>query len=360
MFQPSKLAAFASGLLTISLSMTLSTSVFANEASNTTSAYTDPKSLSYSSYTFKQSSWTPSQYVGDLKDVVEFAGATAHVVEFRSPQNKALSVDVGAALRSNDDGDTEIESLLGAIEAGGIFFRIETSSSPGYINPEGGKSRFDKRYVIGERGFDAGYTQINIGKSFDHMPSARWGVGYIEATQPAEIDLYTTGSTSYPDVLIDPEYQHQLLGIWIDFDNLQAAMHDDDGFALSMNRRGALRYGWGLTMDILFGLQASKSNQDLEQIVKDNYGLDLKYEDPMGIGWSFTYRLEYILAYRRPDSNVGLSFGIEGRAFQGIHSADLFGSDDSVDNANEAHGRLGIGDNSIFQYGPFVRVAWEI
>jgi hypothetical protein len=31
-----------------------------------------------------------------------------------------------------------------------------------------------------------------------------------------------------------------------------------------------------------------------------------------------------------------------------------------VDNANEAHGRLGIGDNSIFQYGPFVRVAWEI
>ena len=44
----------------------------------------DYRDLSFTSYTFKQSAWTEDQYVGDLKDVVTFSDALAHVIEYRS------------------------------------------------------------------------------------------------------------------------------------------------------------------------------------------------------------------------------------------------------------------------------------
>lgn len=329
-------------------------------------AYEDYRGMKFTSYTFKQSSWTEEQYVGDLKDVVNFDDAIAHVFEFRSPQNKDFSIDVSAAIRSTEDGDTELESILGAIEAGGVFFRIESSSAAGYIAPsEGGQ--FNNKYVVGERGFTAKYQQINIGKSIDSWPSARWGLGYIHAVQPASLSMYTTdsdggfsGLPNYPDDIIDPEYNHHLLGVWLEFDNLQAAMHDEEGFLLGMNRAGNFRYGWGLTMDLIFGALASSSDKDLDKIVKDNYGLDLKYDDPYGIGWSITYRLEYIMAYRMPASNFGLSLGLEGRAFQGLYSDDFFGTSLSIDDGSEAGLQVNPGDNMVLQYGPFIRLAWEI
>jgi len=345
-------------IASLSMSLFLLNSVSAEEL------YNDGQNLKFTSYTFKQSSWTSDQYVGDLKDLVNFADATSHVFEYRSAKNQAFSFDVSAAIRSDENGDSELESILGAIESGGVFFRAETSSAPGYIAPsEGGK--FDNKYVLGERGFTAEYLQVNIGRGFDHWPEARWGLGYIQAKQPATLNMYTTSFTSangayYPDSIIDPEYQHDLIGLWIEFDNLQAAMHDGQGFLLSMNRSDRLRYGWGLTMDMIFGLLSSRSNKDLEKIIRDNYGLNLKYDDPFGLGWSLTYRLEYILAYRAMDSNFGVSFGLEGRAFQGFYSEDFLGTSLSVDDGSQAGLQLGAGDNMIFQYGPFVRIAWEI
>ena len=335
----------------------ISSSVFAEP-------FADDQNLKFTSYTFKQSTWTPDQYVGELKELVNFADAYSHVFEFRSPKDESFSFDIAAAIRSDENGDTELESLLGAVEMGGIFIRAENSSAPGYIAPsEGGK--FDNQYVVGERGFTAQYLQVNIGKAFDHWPEARWGLGYIQVKQPATLDFYTTNLSSgsgsyYPSSIIDSEYQHDLLGIWVDFDNLQAAMHDGQGFMLSMNRSGRMRYGWGLTMDVIFGLLSSRTNKDMDKIVRDNYGLDLKYEDPVGLGWSITYRLEYILSYRAPASNFGVSFGVEGRAFQGLYSDDFLGTSLSVDNASEAGMQLGPGDNTVFHYGPFVRLAWEM
>ena len=332
----------------------------------TASAYEDYRSMKFTSYTFKHSSWSEEQYVGDLKEVVNFDDAVAHVFEFRSPHDQEFNFDISAAIRSDNNGDTELESILGAVEAGGVFIRIESSSADGYIAPsEGGQ--FNNKYVIGERGFTAKYQQVNIGKSITGWPSARWGLGYIHVVQPASLAFYTadsdsgyTGIANYPDDIIDPEYNHHLLGLWLDFDNLQAAMHDEEGFLLGMKRKGNFRHGWGLTMDIIFGLLASSTDKDLEQIVEDNYGLDLEYEDPAGIGWSFTYRLEYIMAYRMPASNFGLSLGLEGRAFQGLYSDEFFGTSMSIDDGSEAGLQVNPGDNMVFQYGPFIRLAWEI
>ncbi|MEK9712264.1 MAG: hypothetical protein VW258_06835 [Thalassolituus sp.] len=353
----------------LSLASALSSAVALSSAfvfSSAANAYEDHRNMKFTSYTFKHSTWTEDQYVGDLKEVVNFADAVAHAVEFRTPENAKFKLNVGAAVRSDANGDTELESLLGAVEAGGVFIRMETSSAPGYIAPEEG-SIFDNKYVAGERGFTAKYLQVNIGKSLDHWPAARWGLGYIHVQQPGTLNMYTTssdggysGMPNYPDAIIDPEYQHDLLGIWLDVDNLQAAMHDGDGFMLAMNRKGGFRYGWGLTMDMIFGALKSHSSQDLDKIVKDNYGLDLEYNDPFGIGWSITYRLEFITAYRMPSSNFGLSFGLEGRAFQGFYSEDFFGTSLSVDDGSEAALQLGPGDNMVFQYGPFVRLAWEM
>ena len=324
----------------------------------------DYRDLSYTSYTFKRSAWTEDQYVGDLKEVVRFSDAVAHVAEYRSPRNKSFSFDVGAAVRSSRNGDTELEAVFGAIEVGGVFIRMESSSASGYIRDVEQDSRFDGKHVIGDRSFEARYLQINVGKSFKHWSSARWGLSYIQASQPAEISLYTpdgayANQAAYPDALIDPEYEHRLLGLWFDVDNLQASMHDDSGFLLSLEKAGTWRWGYGLTMDMTLGLLHSSSSKDLEKVVKDNYGLKLKYADPTGLGWSIAYRLEYILAHRRPDMNLGVSVGLEGRAFQGFY-ADDFGSSDSVDSADEAVGQLSPGDNMIFQYGPFIRFAWEM
>lgn len=330
-------------------------------------AYEDYKSLKFTSYTFKQSSWTENQYVGDLREVVNFADSTAHVFEFRSPNNKEFSFDISAAIRSDENGDTELESILGAVDVGGVFFRVESSSAPGFIAPaEGGQ--FNNKYVIGERGFTASYQQINIGKRLEHIPSARWGLGYIHVTQPGSLSLYTvnldsgfSGQANYPSDIIDPEYNHRLLGVWLDYDNLQAAMHDERGFALSMNQSGNFRYGYGLTMDMILGVLASSTDKNFEKEIKDNYGLDLEYEDPYGIGWSVTYRLEYIMAYRFPSSNLGVSLGLEGRAFQGLYSESFLGGTSmSIDDASEAGLQLTPGDNQALQYGPFIRLAWEI
>ncbi|MCD8522231.1 MAG: hypothetical protein LRY72_08220 [Saccharospirillaceae bacterium] len=325
--------------------------------------YADYRDLSYSSYTLRQTSWSPDQYVGDLKDVVEFADALAHVVEFRSPRNTAFSVDLAAAIRSNEDGDTELESFIGAVESGGIVFRLESSSADGYIHDY---ERAGK-YLVGERAFDAQYTQLNIGAESERVPGARWGIGYIEVVQPAEIDFYTarsdggfTDQPGYPDSLVDPEYTTRLIGLWLASDNLQAAMHDQGGLALSLERSGNWRHGWGLSMDAVFGFMSGESSADLEKIVRDNYGLELKYDEPVGLGWSVSYKLEYVLAYRMPSSNMGMSFGVEGRYLQGLYSEDIFGASNSVDSAREAVGQFGIGDNTVFHYGPFVRLAWEI
>ncbi|MCD8531898.1 MAG: hypothetical protein LRY66_11240 [Saccharospirillaceae bacterium] len=227
--------------------------------------YADYRDLSYSSYTLRQTSWSPDQYVGDLKDVVEFADALAHVVEFRSPRNTAFSVDLAAAIRSNEDGDTELESFIGAVESGGIVFRLESSSADGYIHDY---ERAGK-YLVGERAFDAQYTQLNIGAESERVPGARWGIGYIEVVQPAEIDFYTarsdggfTDQPGYPDSLVDPEYTTRLIGLWLASDNLQAAMHDQGGLALSLERSGNWRHGWGLSMDAVFGFMSGESSAE--------------------------------------------------------------------------------------------------
>lgn len=322
----------------------------------------DYRDLSFTSYTFKQSSWTEDQYVGDLKEVVTFSDALAHVVEYRSPRNSGFNFDIGAAIRSKRNGDTELEAIFGAIEVGGIWLRMETSTASGYVGEVEQGHRSDGKHVIGDRSFDARYLQINVGKSFEHWNAARWGLGYIQASQPAEISFYTAGSggfsnqAAYPDALIDPEYEHRLLGFWFEVDNLQATMHDESGFLLSLEDSGRWRWGYGLTMDITAGLLHSSSSKDLEKVVKDNYGLKLKYTDPTGLGWSIAYRLEYIVAHRRPDMNLGLSLGVEGRAFQGFYT----GSSEDVESADEAVGQLSPGDNMIFQYGPFIRLAWEM
>lgn len=328
----------------------------------------DYKELAYSSYAVRNTAWSADQYVGDLKDVVEFDNAIAHIVEFRSPSNSGYSLNLAAGFRSNEEGETELETLFAAIEAGGIFLRLENSGSNGYIKPPEENTRFNGKFLIGKRNFDAQYTQLNIGTELENNMGARWGLGYIEVVQPAEIDIYTarisggfSDQPNYPDALIDPEYTTRLLGLWFDVDNLQAAMHNQSGFALDLSHSGNLRYGLGLTMDIIFGFMSGKSSADLEKVVNDNYGLSLKYEEPIGIGWSVSYKLEYIFAYSFPASNLGLSLGLEGRALQNFFDIqDLTGATHSVDSADEAVGQFGIGDNTVFHYGPFVRIAWEL
>lgn len=328
----------------------------------------DYKELSYSSYAVRNTAWTASQYVGDLKDIVKFDDAIAHVVEFRSSSSSGYGLDLAAAIRSNEEGEAELESFFGAIEAGGIFLRLESSGANGYIKPAEKNDRFSSKFLIGSRDFDAKYTQLNIGTELESNMGARWGLGYIEVVQPAEIDIYTvrlsggfSDQPNYPDALIDPEYTTRLLGLWFDVDNLQAAMHNQSGFALDLTQSGNLHYGPGLTMDVVFGLMSGQSSANLKQIVNDNYGLSLKYDEPVGMGWSISYKLEYIFAYNFPASNIGLSLGLEGRALQNFFDTqDLTGASHSVDSANEAVGQFGIGDNTVFHYGPFVRVAWEM
>ncbi|UXD85966.1 hypothetical protein [Thalassolituus hydrocarboniclasticus] len=340
----------------------------AASAATAQTQYGDYRDLSYTSYTLRQTAWSPEQYVGDLKELVEFGDALAHVVEFRSPRNNEFSFDLAAAVRTNADGKTELESFVGAVEAGGVFFRLESGSAEGYIHPKDRDTQFNGQYIIGERKFDAEYTQLNIGTEVENNMGARWGLGYIEVSQPAQINIYTarseggyTDQPSYPDALVDPEYTTRLIGLWFDVDNLQAAMHDQSGFALSLTESGGWRYGPGLTMDMTVGLMTGESSADLERVVKDNYGLNLEYEEPVGMGWSVSYKLEYIVAYRMPGSNIGMSFGLEGRVLQQFFTTeDLSGAANSVDSNYEAVGQFGIGDNTVFHYGPFVRLAWEI
>ena len=331
-------------------------------------AANDYREMTYTSYTLRQTAWSPDQYVGDLKDLVEFDDALAHVVELRSPNSKGFGFDISAAIRNNEEGETKLESIVGAIEAGGVFIRVESSRSNGYINNSQQNSIYEGKYLIGNRDFDAEYNQINVGKALETGMGARWGLGYIEVVQPAEIDFYTARSSggfsnqpAYPDTLIDPEYKTRLVGLWFDVDNLQAAMHNQEGFALSLNQSGNLKYGPGLTMDIIFGFMDGQSSVDLEELVDDNYGLTLEYQEPVGIGWSVSYKLEYIFAYSMPNSNLGFSLGLEGRALQNFFDLqDLTGAADSVDSAGEAVGQFGIGDNTVFHYGPFIRMAWEL
>lgn len=339
-----------------------------NSNNGTSVTSVDHRTLSYTSYTLRQTAWSSEQYVGDLKDVVEIADATAHVVSFRSPRDTLFSIDISAAVRSNEEGDTELESIVGAVESGGMIIRLENSSAPGFVKEFDDDGRFNGKFIIGDRSFDASYTHLNIGVELGNDMGAHVGVGYIEVIQPAEIDIYTarssggfTGQPNYPESLVDPEYKTRLVGVWFEVDNLQAVMHDQSGFALSVTRSGSWRRALGLTMDITAGLFSGESSADLKKVMQDNYGLDLKYSEPVGVGWSASYKLEYMVVYKGIGTNVGVSFGLEGRVLQAFFDTeDITGESDSVEDGTDAVGRFGIGDNSVFHYGPFLRLAWDI
>ena len=310
---------------------------------------------SYTSITFKKSVWSGHSYVGDLGDWVHFHDGNAKVVEYRAPES---SFSFSASIRDAEDGSSELESIVGAGRLGNMFLKLETGGADGQIfNP----NKQERLLLPEEKTFTTKWNMLAIGTNWLKDTGVKYGMAWIHLTQPAEIDLiYHTvlpgaGGRVWADSTIDPEYSTHIVGGWFDIDSLNSFMSGQSTLYSNPTISGNFIRGFALDWEMVFGVYFSDPGTDLEPIIKETYGLNYESVESSGIGWSTTYKLAYNFVYRaQEDLAVGLQMGIEGRALQTIME---FPEDKTVERQDQVIGKIGIGDNSSYQWGPYVRLA---
>ncbi len=322
------------------------TSVWANEPS-------------YTSITYKQSVWSSSGYVGDLSDWVYFGKGTATVFEYRAPES---SFSFTAAVRKNEDGSSELESLVGATRLADTYIKLETGGASGQLfNP----NPLEPLIMPKDKTFNSQLNILALGKD-THLAGVKHGMAWVNLVQPAQIDLtyYSvlasagfTGAPKWADSAIDAEFSNHLLGYWIEVDSLSQFMKGRDSIMSSATKDGNAISGFALDMEIIAGYYFGQSGTDLDSLLEEAYGLNYRYVESQGLGWYVSYKLSYNYAYQFfSDYAAGIQLGIEGRAFQNVFEIPY---DETVSSKDEVIGNLGIGDNDSYQWGPYVRVAME-
>jgi len=321
-----------------------------------TSAFSEEGS--YTSITLKKSVWSGSSYVGDLSEWVHFHDGNAKVVEYRAPES---SFSFSASMRETEDGGNELESLVGATRLGDMFLKLETGGADGQLH----NANPDQPVLMPTtKTFTTQFNMLAIGKEWRQDTGVKYGMAWIHLIQPAEIDLtyhsISPGSGSYYSPTwarstIDPEFSTHIVGGWFDIDSLNSFMKGQGTLYSSPTISGNFIRGFALDWEMVFGLYFSDPGTDLAPTLKEAYGLDYEQVDSTGIGWANTYKIAYNLVYRaQEDLAFGFQMGIEGRALQTIIE---FPEDKTVERRDQAIGKIGIGDNSSYQWGPYVRLA---
>lgn len=315
---------------------------------------------SYTSLTFKKSVWTSSSYVGDLADWVYFDEGNARVIEYRAPES---SFSISASIRESEDGGNELESLVGATRLGNTFIKLETGGASGQLfNP----NKLEPLILPEDKEFEASLNMLAIGKAADKFPGVKYGAAWVHLTQPAQIDLTyysvlasagVVGAPKWAESAVDPEFSTHIVGFWFDVDSLSSFMQGQGTFYSNPTISGHFLRGLALDIEMVAGVYFSDPGTDFEPILKEAYGLNYKYVDSTGFAWTVSYKLAYNLVYKpKDDLALGLQVGVEGRALQTLLELT---EDESVSTRDEVIGKIGIGDNSSYQWGPYVRLAME-
>ena len=337
---------FASKIGMVSLSL-LSISVFAQDGN-------------YTSLTFKNSVWSSSSYVGDLSDWVYFGDGKATVVEYRAPES---SFSLIAAVRENEDGSNELESLVGATRIGNTFLKLETGGAEGQLfNP----NKLEPLILPDDKTFQAEFNMLALGTQADNFPGVKYGIAWVNLIQPAEIEItyYSvsanagfTNAPKWADSAVDSEFSNHIVGFWFDIDSLSSFMNGQGTFYSSPTISGNFIRGFALDWEVVAGVYFSEPSVDLEPVLKEAYGLNYEYVESTGLAWTTSYKLAYNLVYKADETMaVGLQLGVEGRAVQALSDIP---EDKTVSSKDQAIGKIGIGDNSSYQWGPYVRLAVE-
>lgn len=314
----------------------------------------------YSSITFKNSVWSSSSYIGDLSDWVYFGDGKATVLEYRAPES---SFSFTAAIRKAEDGGSELESLIGATEIGGAFIKVETGGAEGQLfNPD----KTVPLILPEDKNFQAELNMFAIGTDSDHLPGVKYGFAWLNLVQPAQIELtyYSVladagivGAPTWAESAVDPEFSNHILGAWLEIDSLTSFMNGQGTFYSSPTRSGNLIRGFALDMELVAGMYFSEPGLDLKPVLDEAYGLNYEYVESTGLAWMISYKFAYNLVYKATDAlKFGLQLGVEGRAVQTLFE---FPEDKTISSKDQVIGKIGIGDNDSYQWGPYVRLAME-
>lgn len=318
------------------------------------------QSGNYTSLTFKKSVWTSSSYVGDLSDWVYFDEGNATVLEYRSPES---SFSFSAAIRESEDGSNELESLVGATRLGDMFLKLETGGADGQLfNPDNNEPLI----LPDNKTFKSQLNMLAIGSNWSQGQGVKYGFAWVNLVQPAEIELtyYSVladagivGAPTWAESAVDPEFSNHIVGFWFDIDSLSSFMNGEGTFYSSPTISGNFIRGFALDLEVVVGAYFSDPSLDLSPVLKEAYGLDYEYVESTGLAWTTSYKLAYNLVYRAQDSlAIGLQLGVEGRAVQTLFEIP---EDKTISSKDQAIGKIGIGDNDSYQWGPYVRLAVE-
>lgn len=314
----------------------------------------------YTSLTLKKSVWSSSSYIGDLSDWVYFGDGSAKVIEYRAPES---SFSFTAAIRENEDGSNELESLVGATRIGNAFIKLETGGAEGQLfNPD----NLEPLILPENKTFQAQLNMFAIGTTSEKFPGLKYGFAWVNLIQPAEIELtyYTVsadagfvGAPTWAESAVDPEFSNHIMGFWFDIDSLSSFMKGEGTFYSSPSINGRLITGFALDWELVWGLYFSEPSLDLDPVLKEAYGLNYEYVESTGLAWTNSYKLAYNIVYRADETLAfGMQIGIEGRAIQTLLE---FPEDKTISSRDQVIGKIGIGDNDSYQWGPYVRFAME-
>lgn len=313
----------------------------------------------YTSITFKNSVWSSSSYIGDLSDWVYFGDGKATVVEYRAPES---SFSLSAAIRENEDGSNEFESLVGATRIGNAFLKLETGGAEGQLfNP----NKLEPLILPQEKTFQAELNMLALGWPSESQPGVKYGVAWLNLIQPAEIELtyYTVladagfeDAPTWAESAVDPEFSNHIVGFWLDIDSLSSFMEGKGTFYSKPTISGNFIRGFALDLEVIAGFYFSDPSLDLSPVLQEAYGLNYEYVESSGLGWATSYKLAYNLVYRIEKTlSFGIQLGVEGRAVQtGLFEIP---EDKTISARDQVIGKIGIGDNDSYQWGPYIRLA---
>jgi len=313
----------------------------------------------YTSMTFKRSVWSSSSYVGDLSDWVYFGNGYATVAEYRAPKS---SFSLTAAVRQKEDGDSELEALVGSFRLKDGYIKLETGGATGRVyNPD----PLEALILPNERNFKSSLNILTFGWD-GTTPGVKYGAGMIQLVQPAEINLTfyalspgvsSNGSLKWAKSAVDTEFQSYLIGGWFELDSLGEFMRGRETPLSNITVDGPATYGLALDIESIYGIYIVEEGIDMASLMNSAYGMNYRFVESQGLGWYLSYKLAYNYAYRiMSEYSVGLQVGIEGRVFQPLFELPY---SEQVSSKNEVIGNMGIGDNTSLQWGPYFRFAWE-
>ncbi len=314
----------------------------------------------YISHTFKQSVWSSSSYVGDLKKWVYFGKGYANVVEYRDPES---SFDFIAAIRTDDNGDTELESVAGSFRIKDTYIKLETGGANGQLhNPD----PFEPLILPTDKTFRSSLNILAVGWDSVRYSGVKYGWALANLIQPAQIDLTyykimasaESGlSPTWATSAVDAEYSNILIGFWFEIDSLTAAMQKQNTVLSSIDFSGSTAQGFALDVELIAGLYMGEEGSDVGSLMQDAYGLTYSTAPNEGVGWYLSYKWSYNYVQQFLNQySLGVQVGVEGRVFQTLLQ---FAYDKEIRAKNQVIGEMGIGDNTSLQWGPYVRFALE-